>query len=427
MKKYFFISFTAIIVAGAFIAFTPKQGHPRGRGVKQPLSDRHNRSFLFISDVHLNTQSKTTAYGGDTGEDLWAAFLDKAGKVLGGPDQPEFIIYTGDLPAHYSCAGTCFLTPSQRTAHNANITASLGGLQVLAARYHKPIFYLPGNNDALAGDYYSFADEQQQTPFSLIQPNRYLFPAGNHSRSFIPPCIISDPRPGMGYYSASPEKGLRIIALNTVIYNAYFTTVDGTTQNTDGDMQMAWLASQLAEAEARHEKVYLAMHVPPGTDAYSGHTMWATPSGTHWLNTFLGLTTRYKATIAGILYGHTHMDEVRRIYDTTGTSITEVAISCPGVTPQHYNNPGFKLVQYDAASKELMDFTTYFTAPGETAWGDSSYTFSEVYGGSPGTSVYDRLSSLPLSDVSTGMNTVFTVRHGAATYNITTGIEVKKQ
>lgn len=333
------------------------------------------------------------------------------------------------MPAHYSCSGGCYLPPEKRAGHNNNIDTMLSALHKLADKYHKPLFYLPGNNDALAGDYYSFADEQQQTPLSLVPATPYFFPKHSiHNNDTKAPCMVSDPNPAMGYYSACPVKGLRLIALNTVIYNTLFTTVDGTTQQRDGNLQMLWLAAQLADAEAKREKVYIAMHVPPGLDAYSGKGMWVQLPGdkTSWLNTFLNLTDRYKATIAGILYGHTHMEEVRRLYDSTGTHITTVAISCPGITPQHYNNPGFKTVQYDAGSKALLDFTTYYTHPGQQPWGDSTYTFSKTYGVLPGMTICDRLTSMPLQSVSKCMNSTYTVKHGAATYNITPAIEVKQ-
>jgi sphingomyelin phosphodiesterase acid-like 3 len=241
------------------------------------------------------------------------------------------------------------------------------------------------------------------------------------------PCMLSNPHPTMGYYAARPVEGLRLLSLNTVIYNSKFQPVDGTQRLTDGNTQMTWLAAQLADAKAKKEKVYIAMHIPPGIDAYSGKSMWVKlhKQRVSWLNTFLSLTTRYQATIAGILYGHTHMDELRRLFDPTGKRITEVAISCPGVTPQHNNNPGFKTVTYDAISKESMDFTTYYTTPASTNWGNNTYTFSSSFNSKPGNSIYQQLSGMTLTNITSSMNNIFTVKNGAPTYTIQTGIEVK--
>jgi len=388
-----------------------------------------NPNFLFLSDIHLNTTSNSTDYGSDTGMDLWNLFLSKTDSILAGPNAPSFIIYTGDLPAHYSWSSSAFLPLDGRTTHNANITAILSGLRSIANKYHKPLFYLPGNNDGLAGDYYSFTDAQQQTPLSLSTDSINPFPALNINRSGKKaPCIVSNPNPSMGYYSARPIAGLRIIALNTVMYSPDFATNDGSDIVADRNLQMKWLAGQLANAKSKHEKVYLTMHVPPGMDAYSNVGMWQQPAdgSKSWLNTFLTLTNRYQNTIAGILYGHTHMDEVRRLYDSTGTKITEVAISCPGVTPQHHNNPGFKTVQYDAITKELMDFTTFYTQPTTVNyWGNATYNFNATYQGMPSMSIYQRLSTLPFNDVNTYMSSIFTVKAASAKYPIQQGIEVK--
>src|SRR5580704_13447103 len=66
-----------------------------------PETAKKHPAFLMISDIHVDTKSKSTKYGGDTGMDLWHAFLRKMDDILGGPDTPGFIVYTGDLPAHY--------------------------------------------------------------------------------------------------------------------------------------------------------------------------------------------------------------------------------------------------------------------------------------------------------------------------------------
>jgi sphingomyelin phosphodiesterase acid-like 3 len=407
----------AVIVISTFSC-----SNSRHIGSENTSADR--ASFLFLSDIHLNTYADTTTYGYDTGMELWARFLQKADSILGSSNSPQFIIYTGDLPAHYSCTPSCYLDSSNRTTHNQNLSVILSGLRNLANKYHKALFYMPGNNDGIAGDYYSFADEAQQTPFSLVPENKNPYPALNiHKDTSKTPCIVSMPNPTMGYYSARPIKGLRLICLNTVMYDKDFTTVDGTNKDVDRQTEMTWLSGQLAEATAMNEKIYIAMHIPPGTDAYSGKDMWDDHS-TNWKNMFLSLTTQYSANITGIFYGHTHMDELRRLYDSTNTHITEVAISCPGVTPQHSNNPGFKTVSYNRSSKEVMDFTTYYTTPGGIGWGSNTYNFNTTFNNTTAASIYQCISGMSLTNVNAGMTTIFTVKNGPPGYNIQQGIEV---
>jgi UDP-2,3-diacylglucosamine pyrophosphatase LpxH len=362
---------------------------------------------------------------------VWSSgpnFLRKIDSILGSENVPGFVVYTGELPAHYHCDTSCYLPPDQRATHNQDLSIILTGLRNLSSKHKTPFFYLPGNNDGLSGDYYSFADSLQQTPFSLVPDNTNPYPALNilHGTNQAP-CMVSNPHSTMGYYSARPVKGLRLICLNTVIYVSNFQPADGSNQLIDGNNQMAWLAAQLADAKAKNEKVYIAMHVPPGMNAYNNSSMWVKLPGqkVSWLNTFLSLTTRYQSTIAGILYGHTHMDEMRRLYDPAGKKITEVAISCPGVTPQHNNNPGFKTVTYDAISKELMDFTTYYSTPDGISWGNNTYNFNSTFKGKPGISIYQQLIGMTLNYITKNMDSIYTVKNGPAGYNIQTGIEVK--
>ena len=281
-----------IFVLTLFIAAgfnTPRNIAGSVSNKKDQLTTKENPCFLFLSDIHLNTTNDSTVYGGDTGMDLWANFLQKADSILGGNNAPRFVVYTGDLPAHYHCTPSCYLAPDERATHNQNLTIILTGLRNLASKHNTPFFYLPGNNDGLAGDYCSFADSLQQTPFSLVPDSTNPYPALNlRQGTNQAPCMVSNPHPTMGYYSARPVKGLRLISLNTVIYVSSFQPDDGTNQLTDGNNQMAWLAAQLADAKVKKEKVYIAMHVPPGMNAYSSTSMWVKLPGqkVSWLNTF---------------------------------------------------------------------------------------------------------------------------------------------
>lgn len=393
-----------------------------------------NSKFLFLSDIHLDSRKDSTDYGDDTGLFLWNAFLSKADSLITA-EKPDFIVYTGDLPAHYS--GSMYLPPSARKDHNKDLKTILSGLRKLSDSNKTPLFYLPGNNDALAGDYYSFSDESDKTPLTLVPENKNPYPALNiDSSGKNAPFIIDDKNLPRGYYSAKLTEGLRLIALNTVIYSRKFQNVDGGNQLDYGNEQMTWLNNQLTEAKAAGDKVYIAMHIPPGMDAYGvthfGNYQYnwvkTKPKSTgSWNNDFLKVVSDHQSTITGILYGHTHMDELRRLYNPDGTEITEVAISCPGVTPQHHNNPGFKMVSYDSTSKELLDFTTYHTFPTVSTWGNKTYNFNQQFGYDSNKNMYENLSSDNIDSIHVKLNKIYTVMHGNPSYDITSGIEVKTE
>lgn len=417
----------AVAAAGSYFAIN------NDNGTKDPTNtvvQKTSNKFLFLSDIHLNSFSQNTDYGEDTGMILWNAFLKKADSVILS-EKPDFIVYTGDLPAHYG--HPFFLPKGMRTQHNTNLATILAGLRTLADTNKTPLFYLPGNNDAIAGDYYSFADEDDKTPLSLVPEKKNPYPALNiDSTGQKPPFMIDDKNLKKGYYTAQLTDGLRLIALNTVIYSRHFKNVDGGNQLDYGNDQMSWLGQALDSAKAAGDKVYIAIHIPPGKDAYgvthNGYTdnwTFSLPTSTNpWNDNFLEVIAGYQPTITGILYGHTHIDELRRLYDTSGNNITEVAISCPGVTPQHDNNPGFKVVTYDESSKELLDFVTYHTVPSSVTWGNATYSLNDQFGYSNQNTLFQNLVQDNHDSIHAKLNKIYTVMHGAPSYDIESGIEV---
>ncbi|MEM7357653.1 MAG: metallophosphoesterase [Pseudomonadota bacterium] len=403
--------------------------------------------FLHLSDVHLDTYSDTTTYGGDTGRALWADTQAKLGQVLMASPKPEFIVYTGDLPAHYHCPDNrCYLPPgAPRTDHNTNIATILNNMRSVADAAGVPLFYSPGNNDSLGGDYFSFTTDEgkPKTPIQLSPSQNNPYPALNTAASCgSAPCIVSNAHPQFGYYSVRPVAGLRIVALNSIILGHTYHSRDGTSQTEAGNQQMDWMESELLSAKNAGEKVWLIMHIPPGLDAYAvnsatcptsptaSQAMWAhLPRQTgnqpvvQWLDRFISAVETYQPYISGVLYGHTHMDEVRRIYGSDNQTITAVALSAPGITPQHYNNPGFKVVSYDTASKEFLNAVTHYRTLSDKTW--STYDLQSTFGCTTGSTLFDCFKGQSLGNLNTDMDKVFTVMNGDAGYNTSCGIEVR--
>lgn len=394
-------------------------------------------TYLHLSDVHLDLAGQSS----DTDPQLWAITKEKLASILGGDGAPAFVLYTGDLPGHYKCyTPNCLLDPSQVPPHTANVETMLSDLHGLVADAGIPLLYLPGNNDSLSGDYFSFTDRAGRTPLSLAAGDG--FPAVNAARPCgEPPCTTSDPDPSLGFYSARPVEGLRVIAMNSILFSRKYSAVDGKSQLDAGNAQMDWLAGELADAEGK-EKVLIAMHIPPGNDAYAvshGKTqtsMWVRhPQGEgdqprehmeHWLDRFLDLVTAHRDTVVGLAYGHTHMDELRRLHDRAG-DVLEIAVAAPGITTNHGNNPGFKLVTYDADSFELLDFATFYTKRDNESWGDEQYLFSTLFD-CTGRSIFACLTSDAYADsasVGKVVDQFFTVMNGPPPYPTRSGIDVE--
>lgn len=337
--------------------------------------------FLFLSDIHFGSHltNKNGDYNTDTGPVLWQAAKAKISKVIQNTNA-KFVVYTGDLPAH---TGRCALPLAGgcEKDHNDNIQSVLQDLYSLLPK-GMPLFYAPGNNDAIAGDYYRFANANDSTPFTLVNSaDHYPSPNANTPCGSAP-CIVSPPNPKHGYYAAKAMNKLRIIALNSVVLIQKYQSIGNVPHATAGDSMMTWLGAQLDDAATAGDKVYLVMHVPPN--------QWIS----NWRTAFLSELEGHQTTITGILYGHTHMDEQLVFYGVKNPqAVTEVGISCPGITPLHDNNPGFKTVSFDSQSTELLDFTTYWTTPGATNWGDSTYSFLKTYGKTTSSSIYDAMKN----------------------------------
>ncbi len=392
--------------------------------------------FLLLSDVHLDSFQEKTGPRQNTGRVLWNNCQTKMDSIVNSAHPPAFILYTGDLPAHYkSTCDTCAVEGIQRSHHDTNIRTVLTDLRRLVAKNKIPLLYTPGNNDALSGDYFSFSDKNNQTPFSLVEQSVNPFPALNVSETDTGKAyMISGDHITSGYYAAKVTKSLRIIILNSVIFGNSYLPADNVLHLEAGNIEMNWLAAQLQDATSNNDKVYMAMHIPPGIDAYQydkhpGTTdtaMWAImPGGRPWLNVFLGLVAKYRSTVAGIFYGHTHFDELRLLYDSAGKDVLQVAVSAPGISVDHGNNPAFKLVSFDSNSKLPTDFTTWYTSPGDAAWGNRTYSFSNIFHTKPGASILKRLRSIPINDIKKNVDSIYTAMNGQPSYNILPGIQVK--
>lgn len=322
-------------------------------------------SYLHLSDIHLGGTDTTPA-------ELQRA-LGKVKEVLALPNPPAFVLFTGDLAAH-NVTGADKVT-ADRDALNALANA------VGAAT---PLLYLPGNNDPLAGDYASFTDHDDhvgagttsETPLSTA-PGRglpYVNIAAACSATVGAPCITSPVDPADGYYSVRPIDGLRVIAMNTVLFTSheyYDHNTKGVARAAAAAAQLAWLEHELTSLGPT-EKALIAMHIPPGGDAYNlanhkgAEAMWCSTYG--WQDSFLEAVLA-QPSVVGIAHGHTHDDDLRRIHRGDDQSpVAVIAIGAPGIVADHSNTPAFKVVSFDAASKAPVNAITLY-ADDQAVWG----------------------------------------------------------
>jgi len=166
------------------------------------------------------------------------------------------------------------------------------------------------------------------------------------------------------------------------------------------------------------------MHIPPGIDAHSSSAMWDS-STQNWETVFLGIVQEYQQEITNLFYSHTHMDEFRRLYDTLGTKVTEIAYSSPGISPVHCNNPGYKVVYYDATNYVVEDMITHYTIPDTNMWLDSTYSWKSEFNISATQTLQTILQNSNLNNLLPPAEKIYTVFNNQGSDKIRKGIEVK--
>lgn len=338
-----------------------------------PLNGNATRA-LILADLHYNNQANISDYGQDTGRELLSASLSKAQQLIE-TQSPAFVVILGDLPSH-----TFFLNDRKQ-----NLKATLAALHQTFDNTHLPVYLVPGNNDAPTGNYHSYSDRDGHSMLDLSPGWPALH--SQHTCSEVDehtPCLSEQTGvKRFGYYAAYPlgtAQHLQLVVLNSVMFAArYYESDDGVTQAVAAAQQLDWLAAVLAQAHTHHDAVIIALHIPPGLDAYNERPMWSTMTvaGEPLLNRFLALLDRYRDHVRVVLSGHTHMEEVRRLYNRDGRLIT-VDVSTASISPIHDNNPSMKILTLDS-SYQVTQATSYYTWPNAPTWQTETFDANEQY------------------------------------------------
>lgn len=357
-----FKNFIPLVVIGTliclmFTGFSIKEVKPgkkieENKNYETPVTPKNSNCFLVISDIHLFAGATQHEANGDTGDSLWLLAKAEIKKIID-ERKPSFIIILGDLPRHETATKKDSLSVRQSIVavikyfkDSANIPGEI------------PLIYIPGNNDSWNGDYSAFTlpDSLYNTygyPLLHVKalPSRHQACIGDNSLMKSLDCFSA--------YPLGKKGKLRLIVLNTVIFTksrSFPYSAITTQQDIDATRQLNWMIKELKNAASHHEKVLIAMHVPPGLDGYSGKNMWYSRQIEH---DFLQAIITYKKNIIGLLAGHTHMDGIRLFLDST-EQVSSLLISSPGIAVGHGNNPGIKLIEYNPHDFALQNFTTYY-------------------------------------------------------------------
>ncbi|XP_046336080.2 sphingomyelin phosphodiesterase-like [Haliotis rufescens] len=254
-------------------------------------------------------------------------------------DQFDFVIFTGDIPAH----DVWNQTRSQQIAATRRLTKLF--LQHLPG---KQVYFCVGNHES--------------APVNSFPPPEVT---GNNSISWLYTVLAEswgtwlpeDARQTIlkgAYYSVSPYPGFRIVSINTNYCNQgnWWLLLN----RTDPADQLTWLTHVLQEAEDAGEKVFILTHIPPGKDNCLKPWSW----------NYYRIVNRYESTIMAQFYGHTHKDQFEVFYDDVNfTRPTSIGYVMGGVTTRGDMNPSYRIYtmdgNYKTSSWAVLDFETYYT------------------------------------------------------------------
>jgi hypothetical protein len=190
-----------------------------------------------------------------------------------------------------------------------------------------------GNNDDPCGDYRSpIGGDYIRALAKIWEP---LVNRGGAAPDFVEEFSHG------GYYKASlPVRGLRLIALNSVYFSKEYLGDCKERQPDAAPHEIAWLGETLAATPAGTRN-FLAMHIPPGYDAFVTETARGVIAWPYFAPdsdaAFLETLARNTARIAFGIAGHEHRFDFRLVPGKPDVPLLVFG----ALSPVYGNNPTF--------------------------------------------------------------------------------------
>jgi sphingomyelin phosphodiesterase len=205
-------------------------------------------------------------------------FTDHVNKEI----KPDFILWTGDNPAHDPWTG------SQESAFNA--TQTFVDLIIKNNKHSLPVYPTAGNHEMYPNDEFN--------PYN--DSDKFLF---DRLAKIFKPWLSDEAYETFskyGYYSQlHPNSNLRIVSTNCLLCDSInFNLIKNPTDPKD---ELKWLEDTLRKSEQAEEVVYLIRHIPIGDGFFLDECA----------KRHLAIIDRFSHIIRGQFYGHTHYDEVK--------------------------------------------------------------------------------------------------------------------
>ncbi|CAK9010461.1 unnamed protein product [Durusdinium trenchii] len=269
---------------------------------------------------------------------------------IGAPNA-SFVLYTGDFVRH---AIRQMPDPYENASQ---IVANVSRAAKEAFEDLPVLFGTLGNSDSREDYYQELTDNESSNPwFEKLG-------SAIHSQGGMKPEVLEQFT--YGSYYETREGQLTILSLATVIYSVDHLPYGPLEKDPFG--QFRWLRQrlQLAAADGRH--VWIVGHISPGIETFAYTELWYP----QYVEAYLEIVQDpvLGPWIAAQLFGHVHKDELRLLPEPPA-SAGPIFLSS-SLSPVYYNNPSFKLVEYDPISGRLLNLQTFisdrFEAP-EADW-----------------------------------------------------------
>lgn len=214
------------------------------------------------------------------------------------------------------------------------------------------VYPVVGNNDFFAGDYAPSPRAQYYEHTADVWSDLIKNPAICES--------VEAQFSKAGYYAVDVpnQANLRLIVLNSILFSY---KAKGEAVSSAAQQELHWFHQQLSQANARRQKVYVLMHIPPSYDIH------ATPSvklftliklwRDKYIDAFNSELTQYSSTIAAVFVGHLHSDFLQ-VHDDGNGENTHI-YATPSISPIFGNDPAYKVYFYQPTTKLVTKSITF--------------------------------------------------------------------
>ncbi len=332
------------VLAGQCLAAHGQQPHPLASGETVPallLSDIHFDPFhdpakakqldqapvgqwqaiLSAPDSAGQPQAFATLQKscGPRGVDTpWALLRSSVDAMRKYAPRAHFITVSGDLVVHgLPCRYQALLPGKSTTSYEAFVEKTLLFViaQLRAAFPGVPVFAALGNNDTSCADYHLDPGS------AFLKATAQIVAAG------MPPTerdSVDEQFRIDGSYSVplTPLRKTRLIVLNDLFLTPQYASCSGEPNPAPAQAELDWLSRQLDQAQKAGEHVWVMAHIPPGVNAFETVRRFRNVCSGESPESFLVpedsarldlLLQEHAGIIRLVVFGHTHMDEMRVI------------------------------------------------------------------------------------------------------------------